>query len=93
MLPACREHLYYDCSIINMIVFVRPMIGFDRFAQLDSTHHVRKVMARKDDRSNARDSQKRVSSQQKKLRLQQIFMAVVGIILALTMVLALVANY
>lgn len=50
-------------------------------------------MARKDDRSNGRDSQKRVSSQQKKLRLQQIFMAVVGIILALTMVLALVANY
>lgn len=35
----------------------------------------------------------RISAQQKKIRLQQIVMAIVGIIVILAMVLALVMNY
>ena len=42
---------------------------------------------------NSREDRPRISSQQRKLRRQQIFMSVVGIILILTMVLALVMNY
>ena len=39
---------------------------------------------------NIREAKPRLSSQQKAMRRQQIFMAVVGIILVLTMILALV---
>jgi hypothetical protein len=47
-------------------------------------------MASKKAKTNSRESKPRVSSVQKKMRRQQIFMAVVGIILVLSMVLALV---
>ena len=42
---------------------------------------------------NSRESKPRISSQQRKLRRQQIFMSVVGVVLILAMVLALVMNY
>ncbi len=47
-------------------------------------------MASKNAKASSREIKPRVSSVQKKMRRQQIFMAVVGIILVLTMVLALV---
>jgi hypothetical protein len=47
-------------------------------------------MASKNAKSNSAQSKPRVTSVQKKMRRQQLFMAVVGIILVLTMVLALV---
>jgi hypothetical protein len=47
-------------------------------------------MASKKATENSRENKPRVSSQQKKLRRQQVFMAVVGIVLVLSMMLALV---
>jgi hypothetical protein len=47
-------------------------------------------MASKNAKATSRESKPRVTSVQKKMRRQQIFMAVVGIILVLSMVLALV---
>ena len=47
-------------------------------------------MASKNAKASSRETKPKVSSVQKKLRRQQLFMAVVGIILVLTMVLALV---
>ena len=49
-------------------------------------------MVDKNSKQNVRDVKPRISSQQKKMRRQQVFMAVVGIILVLTMVLALVVR-
>jgi predicted nucleic acid-binding Zn ribbon protein len=46
-------------------------------------------MASKSSKENSRENKPRVNSQQKKLRRQQILMSIVGIILVLTMVLAL----
>jgi len=69
------------------------MIAFDRFSNLNSNHHVRQVMASKNNKVQSRETKPRINSQQKKLRRQQIFMSVVGIILVITMVLALVMNY
>lgn len=46
-------------------------------------------MASKNSKSNNRETKPRMSSQQKKIRRQQAFMTVVGIILVLSMVLAL----
>jgi hypothetical protein len=43
--------------------------------------------------NNSRANTPRVSAQQKKMRQQQVFMAIVGIVLILTMVLALVMKY
>jgi len=50
-------------------------------------------MASKNNKVQSRETKPRINSQQKKLRRQQIFMSVVGIILVITMVLALVMNY
>ena len=50
-------------------------------------------MASKQNKVNGRDAKPRISSQQKKLRRQQIFMSVVGIVIVISMVLALVMNY
>jgi hypothetical protein len=47
-------------------------------------------MASKNAKASSRETKPKVSSVQKKMRRQQLFMAVVGIILVLTMVLALV---
>jgi hypothetical protein len=47
-------------------------------------------MAVKNTKQAVREGRPRMSSQQKKIRRQQIFMAVVGIVLVLTMILALV---
>lgn len=47
-------------------------------------------MASKNTKPNSRETKPRTSFVQKKMRRQQIFMAVVGIVLVLTMVLALV---
>lgn len=46
-------------------------------------------MARKSNKANGRETKPRINSQQKKLRRQQTFMTVVGIVLVLSMVLAL----
>jgi len=45
-------------------------------------------MASKNSKATSREAKPRVSSAQHKMRRQQLFMAVVGIILVLTMVLA-----
>lgn len=45
-------------------------------------------MASKIEKANSREAKPRISFAQHKMRRQQIFMAVVGIILVLTMVLA-----
>lgn len=45
-------------------------------------------MASKNEKTNSREAKPRTSFTQHKMRRQQIFMAVVGIILVLTMVLA-----
>lgn len=45
-------------------------------------------MASKNEKASSREAKPRISSAQYKMRRQQIFMAVVGIILVLTMVLA-----
>jgi predicted nucleic acid-binding Zn ribbon protein len=50
-------------------------------------------MAKKNGNKNGSENKTRLSSTQKKLRRQQIFMAIVGIILVISMVLALVMNY
>lgn len=50
-------------------------------------------MASKNSKPSSREAKPRVTSVQKKMRRQQIFMAVVGIILVLSMVLALVLQY
>jgi hypothetical protein len=50
-------------------------------------------MSKKVQKKNDRENKPRVNFHQKKLRRQQIFMAVVGIVLVLAMVLALVMNY
>jgi hypothetical protein len=47
-------------------------------------------MASKNAKATNRESKPRMTSVQKKMRRQQIFMAVVGIVLVLSMVLALV---
>lgn len=75
-----------------MIASVSALIAFDRFMKLDSTHHVRQDMTSNNNKLNDREKKPRVNSQQKKLRRQQIFMSVVGIILVISMVLALVSN-
>jgi hypothetical protein len=46
-------------------------------------------MAGNTKKNNSRESKPRINSQQKKMRRQQIFMTIVGIILVLSMVLAL----
>jgi hypothetical protein len=46
-------------------------------------------MASKNNKVKSRENKPRINSQQKKLRRQQIFMTVVGLILVLSMVLAL----
>ncbi|KAF0111336.1 MAG: Uncharacterized protein FD147_943 [Chloroflexi bacterium] len=50
-------------------------------------------MAKNAQKKNGRENKPRVSAQQKKLRRQQVFMAVVGSVIILAMVLALVMNY
>jgi hypothetical protein len=50
-------------------------------------------MALKKQSNQSRANKPRVSAQQKKFRRQQVFMAVVGIVLILAMVMALVINY
>lgn len=45
-------------------------------------------MASKNEKASSREAKPRISSAQHKMRRQQFFMAVVGIILVLTMVLA-----
>lgn len=50
-------------------------------------------MAKTSKSKQGSENKPRMSSTQKKLRRQQIFMAIVGIILVISMVLALVMNY
>jgi hypothetical protein len=50
-------------------------------------------MASKNNKASSRETKPRTSFVQKKMRRQQLFMAVVGIILVLSMVLALVLQY
>jgi predicted nucleic acid-binding Zn ribbon protein len=50
-------------------------------------------MSRKKIKTNSRETKPRTSFVQRKMRRQQIFMAVVAIILVLTMVLALALQY
>ena len=50
-------------------------------------------MASKNTKASSRETKPRTSFVQKKMRRQQLFMAVVGIILVLSMVLALVLQY
>ncbi len=49
-------------------------------------------MASNNKNMNDREKKPRINSQQKKLRRQQIFMSVVGVILVISMVLALVSK-
>ena len=82
-----------------MIVRERALIGFDRVNPLDYSHHVRQQMSGKSktvNKSRADTAKKsgagkpRISAEQKKLRRQQVGMAVFGIILVLAMILSLV---
>jgi predicted nucleic acid-binding Zn ribbon protein len=50
-------------------------------------------MANKNQTKSSRAQTPRVSTQQKKVRRQQVFLAVIGIVVILAMVLALVVNY
>jgi len=50
-------------------------------------------MASKNIKTNSRETKPRTSFVQKKMRRQQIFMAVVAIVLVLSMVLAMVLQY
>ena len=50
-------------------------------------------MASKQKKENNREGKPRINLQQQKLRRQQVFMSIVGIILVITMVLALIMNY
>jgi hypothetical protein len=75
-----------------MIGFVSLMIGIDRVTKIHSTHHVRNGMPNKNQLKNSRANTTRVSAHDKKIRRQQVFMAVVGIVLILAMVMALIVN-
>jgi predicted nucleic acid-binding Zn ribbon protein len=50
-------------------------------------------MSNKNQTKSSRAQTPRVSTQQKKVRRQQVFLAVIGIVVILAMVLALVVNY
>ena len=50
-------------------------------------------MATKSVKNNNREGKPRMTSQQKKMRRQQVFMTVVGIVLVLAMVLTMVVQY
>lgn len=72
--------------------FVRALIGIDRLFLLNSPK-LREVDMSKIKKQAPGLKNSRKSDQQKKARLQQIILAVIGIIVIISMVLALAMNY
>ena len=78
--------------ILGMIGIVRVLIGNDRQFLLDSSA-LREVVMTIPKKQAPELKNSRKSTQQRKIRLQQVILAVIGIIVIVSMVLALAMNY
>jgi hypothetical protein len=76
-----------------MIGFASPLIGFESTAPINYPYHVRQFMASASKKSKKSGADKpRISATQRKLRRQQVGMAIFAMILVIAMILSLVVR-